>query len=106
MVNVTPTWAPVGTDEQRHDRRSCHDLPRVDSTSPAAAGGGVRWMVTAACHPARLSLFLRLSPDSRNIKIRRKERPHEAQGCERGARTSWGDLLAPVTSRPTLSRGP
>jgi hypothetical protein len=45
------------------------------------------------------------SPDSQYIFLR-KERGHEAQGCERGVWTNWVDLYAPVTSRPMLSRGP
>jgi hypothetical protein len=111
MVDVTPTWAPVRTDVPRQERRpmalprSAQHTTRGRLRGPAA---GARWMVTGTCHARQLSLspfFLRFFPDSPNINFS-GERAHEALGCERGVWTSWIDLLAPVTSRPMLSRGP
>src|SRR4051794_30654723 len=105
MVNVTPTWAPVRTDVPRQDRRPCHDLPSV---RPGVACRAGRWRPldghgSLLCPPS-LSLCSGLS-GLLTYEIRRKGRGHEAQGCERGVGANWIDLHAPVTSRPTLSRG-
>jgi hypothetical protein len=106
MGDVPPTWAPVRTDVPRQDRRLATICPAYDSASPAERDAGARRMSRRLAMPVPLALSLSRSPDSRNTKIRRKERGHEALGCERGVWASWIDVRAPVTSRPTLSRGP